>query len=194
MRGCRSLPRASRAVCRWCSGSRWSLAGAGSGSRWRPGEMMRRVSAVMIVATAIVAERDWRRPSSGRGCRALRRTGRYVDMKTFMEHVLTPAAKIVWSVNAVVIDAQGERDLSPKSDADWEADRERRGDARRSGQRVDAPGARARSRNGTVTPKDWADAAARAYVAAEAHDPKSISASQRPARRNLRRLPSALRN
>ena len=28
----------------------------------------------------------------------------HVDMKTFMEHVLTPAAKIVWSVNGVVID------------------------------------------------------------------------------------------
>jgi len=45
----------------------------------------------------------------------------HVDMKTFMEHVLTPAAKIVWSVNGIVIDEQGEHDLSPKSDADWEA-------------------------------------------------------------------------
>ena len=41
-------------------------------------------------------------------------------MKTFMEHVLTPAATVVWSVNAVVIDEKGEHDLSPKSDADWE--------------------------------------------------------------------------
>ena len=37
-----------------------------------------------------------------------------------MEHVLTPAANIVWRVNAVVIDRNGERNLSPKSDADWE--------------------------------------------------------------------------
>ena len=37
----------------------------------------------------------------------------YVDMKTFMEHVLTPAANIVWSVNGVVIDDKGEHDLSP---------------------------------------------------------------------------------
>lgn len=44
----------------------------------------------------------------------------YVDMKTFMEHVLTPAAKIIWTVNGVVIDQKGEHDLSPKSDADWE--------------------------------------------------------------------------
>jgi hypothetical protein len=44
----------------------------------------------------------------------------HVDMKTFMEHVLTPAAKVVWSVNGVVIDEKGEHDLSPKTDDDWE--------------------------------------------------------------------------
>src|SRR5580658_10010022 len=44
----------------------------------------------------------------------------YVDMKTFMEHVLTPAATIIWMVNGLVIDEKGEHDLSPKSDADWE--------------------------------------------------------------------------
>ena len=43
----------------------------------------------------------------------------HVDMKTFMEHVLTPAAKIVWSVNGVVIDEKGEHDLSPKTEDDW---------------------------------------------------------------------------
>ena len=43
-----------------------------------------------------------------------------VHMKTFMEHVLTPAAKLIWSVNAIVVDENGEHDLSPKSDADWE--------------------------------------------------------------------------
>jgi hypothetical protein len=45
----------------------------------------------------------------------------YVDMKTFMEHVLTPA-KIIWSVNAVVIDKRGEHDLSPnrrQPDSQW---------------------------------------------------------------------------
>ena len=41
-------------------------------------------------------------------------------MKTFMEHVLTPAAAVIWRVNAVVIDEMGEHDLSPKSEAEWE--------------------------------------------------------------------------
>jgi hypothetical protein len=37
-----------------------------------------------------------------------------------MEHVLSPAAAIIWKVNGVVIDAKGEHDLSPKTDDDWE--------------------------------------------------------------------------
>ena len=44
----------------------------------------------------------------------------HVDMKTFMEHVLGPAAAIIWKVNGLVIDEKGEHDLSPKSDDDWE--------------------------------------------------------------------------
>lgn len=44
----------------------------------------------------------------------------HVDMKTFMEHVLSPAATVIWRVNGTVIDATGEHDLSPKSDDDWE--------------------------------------------------------------------------
>jgi hypothetical protein len=44
----------------------------------------------------------------------------HVDMKTFMEHVLTPAATIIWRVNGLIIDANGEHDLSPKTDEDWE--------------------------------------------------------------------------
>jgi hypothetical protein len=43
----------------------------------------------------------------------------YVDMKTVMEHVLTSAAKVIWSANGLVIDAQGEHDLSPKTNDDW---------------------------------------------------------------------------
>ena len=38
----------------------------------------------------------------------------HVDMKTFMEHVLTPAAKIVWSVNAVMIDEKGSTTCPPR--------------------------------------------------------------------------------
>ena len=45
----------------------------------------------------------------------------HVDMQTFMEHVLTPAASVLWRVNGILIDERGEHDLSPKTDADWEA-------------------------------------------------------------------------
>jgi hypothetical protein len=95
-------------------------------------------------------------------------------MKTFMEHVLTPAAKIVWSVNAVVIDEKGEHDLSPKSDADWEGI-------------VSGAATLAESTNALMIPERALDArwifyvqklaaaANKAYVAAEAHDLKTIS-------------------
>jgi len=98
----------------------------------------------------------------------------HVDMKTFMEHVLTPAAKVVWSVNAVVIDEKGEHDLAPKSDADWE-------------QVVSGAATLAEATNALMIPQraldpNWngyvkrlAEAANKAYVAAEAHDLKTIS-------------------
>jgi hypothetical protein len=98
----------------------------------------------------------------------------YVDMKTFMEHVLSPAAKVVWSVNAVVIDEKGEHDLAPKSDADWE-------------QVVSGAATLAEATNALMIPQraldpNWngyvkrlAEAANKAYVAAEAHDLKTIS-------------------
>jgi hypothetical protein len=99
----------------------------------------------------------------------------YVDMKTFMEHVLTPAANIVWRVNAVVIDGNGEHDLSPKSDADWE-------------EIVSGAATLAEAANALMIPQraldpQWnayanrlGEAAGKAYVAAEAHDLKTISA------------------
>jgi len=98
----------------------------------------------------------------------------HVDMKTFMEHVLTSAAKVVWSVNAVVIDEKGEHDLAPKSDADWE-------------QVVSGAATLAEATNALMIPQraldpNWngyvkrlAEAANKAYVAAEAHDLKTIS-------------------
>ena len=98
----------------------------------------------------------------------------YVDMKTFMEHVLTPAAKIVWSVNAVVIDGKGERDLSPKSDADWE------NIVSGAATLVEATNAlalpeRALDAQWNYYVKNLAAAADKAYRAAEAHDLRSIS-------------------
>jgi len=98
----------------------------------------------------------------------------YVDMKTFMEDVLAPAAKIVWRVNAVRIDAGGEHDLAPKSDADWE-------------QIVSGAATLAEATNALMIPqraldpawngyvKKLAEAASKAYSAAEAHDLKTIS-------------------
>jgi hypothetical protein len=98
----------------------------------------------------------------------------HVDMKTFMEHVLTPAAKIVWSVNGVVIDEKGEHDLSPKTEDDWE-------------RIVSGAATLAEATNALMIPEraldpEWsryakalADAANKAYQAAEAHDLKAIS-------------------
>ena len=59
-------------------------------------------------------------PSLGEDAGPLPPFQAYVDMKTFMEHVLTPAAASIWRVNGVVIDEKGEHDLSPKSEDDWE--------------------------------------------------------------------------
>jgi hypothetical protein len=98
----------------------------------------------------------------------------HVDMKTFMEHVLTPAAKAIWSVNGVVIDEKGEHDLSPKSEADWE-------------QIESGAATLAEATNALMIPQraldpQWnfyaeklAEAANKAYLAAEARDLKSIS-------------------
>jgi hypothetical protein len=98
----------------------------------------------------------------------------HVDMKTFMEHVLGPAAAIIWKVNGVVIDEKGEHDLSPKSDGDWE-------------QVVSGAATLAEATNALMIPQrardpDWnryvkklADAANKAYRAAEVHDLKSVS-------------------
>jgi hypothetical protein len=98
----------------------------------------------------------------------------YVDMKTFMEHVLSPAAAIIWKVNGIIIDEKGEHDLSPKSDNDWE-------------QIVSGAATLAESTNALMIPerardpawngyvKKLADAADKAYHAAEAHDLKSVS-------------------
>lgn len=44
----------------------------------------------------------------------------FVDMATFMDHVLTPAATVVWRTNGFVSDASGDHDLAPRTDADWE--------------------------------------------------------------------------
>jgi hypothetical protein len=98
----------------------------------------------------------------------------HVDLPTFMEHVLSPAAAVIFKANGVVIDKNGEHDLSPKSDADWE-------------QIVTGAATLAEATNALMIPervrdqawnpyvKKLADAANKAYRAAEVHDFKSIS-------------------
>ena len=98
----------------------------------------------------------------------------HVDMKTFMQHVVSPAAAIIWKVNGLIIDEKGDHDLSPKSDDDWE-------------QVVSGAATLAEATNALMIPKrvrdqNWnryvkklADAADKAYRAAEAHDLKSVS-------------------
>jgi len=98
----------------------------------------------------------------------------HVDMKTFMEHVLGPAARIIWSVNAVTIDEQGEHDLSPKSDGDWETI------VSGAATLVEATNAlmipqRALDKYWNIYVTKLAGAAEKAYRAAEAHDLKSVS-------------------
>jgi hypothetical protein len=98
----------------------------------------------------------------------------HVDMKTFMEHVLTPAAKIVWSVNGVVIDEKGEHDLGPKTEQDWERI------VSGAATLVEATNAlmipeRALDAQWIFYAQNLAQAANKAYVAAEARDLKTIS-------------------
>ena len=126
------------------------------------------IAAAVVVACMVTS------PTMGEDGAAMPPFEPRVDMKTFMEHVLTPAAKIIWSVNGVLIDEKGEHDLSPKSDADWE-------------QIVSGAATLAEATNALMIPrraldpqwnfyaKNLAEAANKAYLAAEARDPKSIA-------------------
>ena len=98
----------------------------------------------------------------------------HVDMKTFMEHVLTPAARIIWSVNGSVIDAAGEHDLSPRSDDDWERITSGAATLAEATNALMIPG-RPQDAEWNRYVKKLADAADKAYQAAEAHDLKSIA-------------------
>jgi hypothetical protein len=113
-------------------------------------------------------------PSRGENGEPAEQFQAHVDMRTFMEHVLTPAAKVIWRVNGVVIDEKGEHDLSPKTDDDWE-------------QIVSGAATLAEATNALMIPQrardpEWsryarqlAAVADKAYQAAEAHDLKAIS-------------------
>jgi hypothetical protein len=126
------------------------------------------------IAVAVAAACAAVSPSTGGDVDPASSFHAYVDMKTFMEHVLTPAATIVWRTNGLVIDEHGEHDLSPKSDSDWE-------------QVVSGAATLAEATNALMIPQrasdpEWifyvqklAAAANKAYVAAEARDLKSIA-------------------
>jgi hypothetical protein len=133
------------------------------------------LAAVLIAPNAAVPP-SWSQPSGNTGATRypLPPFQAHVDMQTFMEHVLTPAARIIWSVNGTIIDDKGEHDLSPKTDDDWEkvvsgaATLAEATNALMIPERV-----RDAAWNGYV--KKLADAASKAYRAAEAHDLKAIS-------------------
>jgi cytochrome c556 len=129
---------------------------------------------VLLLACATVLACVAISPSSGKDIVRPPLFQPYVDMKTFMEHVLTPAAKIVWSVNAIVIDAKGEHDLAPKSDADWEQIVSGAATLAEATNALMIP-QRVRDAEWNVYVKKLAEAANKAYVAAEAHDLKTIS-------------------
>ena len=134
--------------------------------------MIARSLAVVFAAAIIVGATV--RASLGEDARRSPPFQPYVDMKTFMEHVLTPAANIVWSVNGLVIDEKGEHDLSPKSDADWERIVSGAATLAEATNALMIP-QRARDPEWDVYAKNLAEAANKAYVAAEAHDLKTIS-------------------
>jgi hypothetical protein len=98
----------------------------------------------------------------------------HVDMKTFMDHVLTPAAKVIWSVNGLMIDALGEHDLSPKTDDDWENITTGAATLAEATNALMIPG-RAQDAEWNSYVKKLADAADKAYQAAEAHDLKTVT-------------------
>lgn len=99
-----------------------------------------------------------------------------VNLPTFMEHVLSPAADVVWRASGTSADASGEHDLTPSTTAQWETV-------------VSGSVTLAEATNALMIPQRERDAAwftlatalARAaeaaYRAAEAHDAQGIAAA-----------------
>jgi hypothetical protein len=135
---------------------------------------MRRCRPRVTLAAAFVVSALAAAPSMSQSGPATPPFQAHVDMKTFMEHVLTPAAKVIWSVNGSVIDAKGEHSLSPQTDDDWETITSGAATLAEATNALMIPG---RARDGTWNAyvKKLADAADKAYQAAEAHDLKAVS-------------------
>lgn len=97
-----------------------------------------------------------------------------VDMATLMDHVITPAAYAVWHASGWRIDAEGEHDLSPQTDEEWEDVISGAAQLVESGHLLMV--------DERVLDDDWpkfvrklTDAAEEAWAAAEAHDKKGIA-------------------
>lgn len=97
-----------------------------------------------------------------------------VSLPIFMEHVLSPAAEVVWRASGTVADATGLHDLAPTTDAQWEAVVS---GAATLAEAVNALIIPQRRRNSAWYPLAalLRNAAKTAYEAAEAHDPKAIA-------------------
>ena len=133
--------------------------------------LTRRLASIVI---AVVLADLVALPSHSDNARAMPPFQPHVDMKTFMEHVLQPAATVIFSVNGVRIDQTGEHDLAPKTDDDWEKIVTAAATLAEATNALMIPG-RAQDAQWNVYVKKLADAADQAYQAAEAHDLKSVA-------------------
>ena len=98
----------------------------------------------------------------------------FVDMKTFMYHVLTPAATPIWRSNGWINDKKGLHDLSPKTDEDWETIESGAATLAEATNAMMIPG-RARDNQWNHYVQILAESAQRAYVAAGKHDIKALN-------------------
>lgn len=98
----------------------------------------------------------------------------YTDLKTFMEHVITPTAIVIWRTNGAIEDASGVRDLSPKTDEDWDDVVTATATLLESTNALRIP-ARALDDEWEVYVQKLSVLAERAYGAAERHDLAAIS-------------------
>ena len=136
--------------------------------------MMKRSPARTSLVAALIFCGLAASPSMSETTQALPPFQAHVDMKTFMDHVLTPAANLIWKVNGTVIDKNGEHDLGPKTDDDWENITSGAATLAEATNAMMIPG-RALDPEWNIYVKKLADAADRAYQGAEAHDLKTVA-------------------
>jgi hypothetical protein len=96
-----------------------------------------------------------------------------VELPILMEHVITPAAYDIWHASGWIIDEDGIRDLAPENDEEWEEVVNGAATLIEAGNLL--------MMDERVLDDDWpgyvrqlTDIAEEAFVAAEAHDQKTI--------------------